>query len=88
MHLSLFFTINTNSMYILYCLAAAAICMITYRWAHVKIDWMVKSIQTPWLRISIGGLLKLLAFLTTASVAIISVLFIILQAAANDSRKS
>lgn len=74
-------------MYILYSLLAAFVCMATYRWMHVKIDWLVQGIQATWLRVSIGGLLKLLALLTTVSVAILSILFIVLQASAKDSRK-
>ena len=74
-------------MYILYSLAAALICMIAYRYSSAAIDTMVGGIQRPWLRLTLTATLKGLAFLTTFALAVISIVFIIVQASASGQKK-
>jgi hypothetical protein len=75
-------------MYLLYSLFAVVTCALIYRWTRIRIDRMVHRIETPWLRVSLGVTLKLLALCLTTIIGVCTVLFIVLQAAAKDNRKS
>lgn len=75
-------------MYLLYSLFAVITCALIYRWTRIRIDRMVQHIETPWLRVTLGVTLKLLAFCLTTFIGICTVMFFVLQAAAKDNRKS
>lgn len=74
-------------MYILIVMIFTAALMFAYAQLHDWINEGVAGIEKPWLRHTIAILLKLIAILTTITIWIFTVLFIVMFESAREKNK-